>query len=302
METFFSRLAERLNSENDLSDMTWALCSSNDAFQKTFLEYCFDCSIKNDIDYIEREFVEDKTRPDFLIFDTAKKRYLLEVKKKDKNLHDDYKKIKNITSRAFIANYPLPENNKVYDYKKTWHGLIEHIEKQKENINGLDSPIIRGYLNYIKSVTNYFKGESMNLSNLHSLRCFLKTIKQIIESSNIDNVKPKYAGWEEWSGYEFKFKKPNKYFHVWFGITFGNKESKESYVYLEFFDDCSKSIKETLKGTNKGKYFKKPYQEDERIFVDIENKYLKMLCDNEKDYDEQKDSLEKFFKEVMDLF
>jgi hypothetical protein len=292
-------MAERLNSENDLSDITWALCTSNGAFQKTFLDYCFDCSIKNDIVSIEREFVEDNNkRPDFKIVDTEENEYLLEVKIKDKNLHEEYKKIE-VTSRAIIANYSLPENNKVYHYKKTWYGLIEHIEKQKENINGLDSLIVRGYLNYLKSVTNYFKGEPMNLSNLHSLHCFLKTIKQIIESSNIDNVKPKYAGWEEWSGYGFKFKKANQAFNVWFGITFGDKES---YVFLEFFDDCSKSIKETLLGTNKGKYFKKPYQEDERIFVDIENKYLKMLCDNEITYDEQKDILEKFFKEVMDLF
>jgi hypothetical protein len=291
-------MAEKLKSENDLSDITWALCTSNDAFQKTFLDYCFDCSIKNDIDYIEREFVQDNKRPDFKIVDTEENEYLLEVKIKNRNLHDDYKKIENITSRAFIANYQLPENNKVYHYKKTWHGLIEYIEKQKEKINGLGSPIVRGYLNYLKSVTNYFKGEEpMNLSNLHSLHCFLKTIKQIIESNNIDNAKLKCC--EEWSGYGFKFKKVNKAFNVWFGITFGDKES---YVFLEFFDDCSKSIKETLLGTNKGTYFKKPYHEDESIFVDIENKYLKMLCNDEKKYEDQKDILEKFFKEVMDLF
>ena len=45
----YKKLAEKFNSENDLSDITWALCSSNDTFQKIFLDYFFYKSIKNDI-------------------------------------------------------------------------------------------------------------------------------------------------------------------------------------------------------------------------------------------------------------
>lgn len=296
MESFFSKLAERLNSENDLSDMTWALCSSNDAFQKIFLDYCFDKSIINDIDYMEREVAKNNTRPDIIIKDNKNNEYLLEVKKYDKNIHDNYKETFKGIPRAFIANYKLSENNTIYKYKKTWHGLIEYIEKQ----NGINNPIVKEYLDYIKAVTNYFKGESMNLSNLHSLNILLKTIKQIIEST-IPETKPKYAGDDGYSGYKFKFDKANRHFNIWFGITFGDKEN---YLLLEFLDDCSPSVNKTLKDTSKGKYFRKPEKDKNEgsIYVEIESKYLKMLHDNEKSFEDQRDLLKSYFEEVMNLF
>ena len=300
-DDFFKKLAERLNSENDLSDITWALCSSNDAFQKIFLDYCFEESIKNDIYDIEREVVQDNTRPDFIITDNEKVKYLLEVKIYNKNIHENYgENFKDLT-RAFIANYSFPENNKnnkVYKYKKTWHGLIEHIENKMNNINGINNVIIKGYLSYLKSVTNYFKGESMNLSNLHSLSIFLKTIKQIIETTIVE-TKPKYVGCDEWVGYKFKFDKLNKHFNIWFGITFGNEEN---YLFLEFLEDCSESVKKTLINKSNGRYFKKPYSDGGSIYVDIESKYLKMLFDSEKTFEYQKEKLNEYFNEVINIF
>ena len=301
MHRFFDKLAERLNSENNLSDITWALCSSNDVFQDIFLVYCFEKSIKNDINDIEREIKIDNKKPDFLIIDNKGIEYLLEVKIYDKNLHDNYKEIKIPKNRrAIITNYKITENNDTFEYKKTWHGLIEYIEKQNDKINGINSQIIKGYLDYLKSVTNYFKGGDMNLSNLHSLHIFLGTIKQIIETSGIDNVKPKYSGNEEYSGFKFKFKKSNRDFHIWFGVTFGDNET---YICIEFFDECSKKVKDTLLAeTIKGKYFQKPhYSEDSSILVGIDKNILKKICDNVP-YEEQKNLLEKYFKEVMDLF
>lgn len=299
MRSFYIKLADRLYNENDLSDITWALCSSNDAFQKAFLDYCFDNSIKNDIDYIEREFAKDNTRPDFLIIDDKENQYLLEVKKQDKNIHKNYKKTYKDIPRAFIAEYKLLGNDDVYHYKKTWYEFIEHIEKQKESINGLNNTIVKGYLDYLKAVTNYFKGETMNISNLHSLHILLKTIEQIIVNYNSE-IKPKFVGSEYWSGYKFKFKQNKKEFHVWFGVVFD--DNKENYIVMEFLDECSNNIKKELLGTNKGKYFKKPYPDDSQIYVDLDNKYVKILCDTEKSFEEQKEVLEKYFIEVMNIF
>jgi hypothetical protein len=304
METdvFFSKLAERLSSENDLSDITWALCSSNDAFQKIFLDYCFKESIKNDIYDIEREFVKDNKRPDFVITDNEKGKYLLEVKIKDQDIHEDYKKIFKDFTRAFIDNYPFPENEKnkkIYDYYGTWHELIDIIERKIKNNNGLNNTIVKGYLSYLKSVTNYFKGETMNLYSLSSLNTFSKTIKDIIEET-VSKIQLKYAGGDEWLGYKLQFEEENKYFNIWFGIIF---DSNESHLYMEFRDDCDDSVKNELMKTKNGEFFKKPeIWKDGRIIVEIENNHLKMLCDTNISYEKQYKILKEYFKEVMKLF
>jgi hypothetical protein len=300
METFFQKLAERVNSENNLSDMTWALCSSNNAFQKIFLDYCFDKTIKNDIDYIKREQKKDNTRPDFLIYVNENEKYLLEVKIYDKNPHDNYGKVFKDMPRAFIANYKLSEKNTIYNFKKTWHGFIKYIEKQIENVNGINNSIVKGYLTYLKAVTNYFKGEPMNLNNLHSLSILLKTIKKIIKET-FDDVEPKYDGGDEWAGYRFKFYKEKKRFNIWFGITFGKEEI---YLFIEFLDDCSELVYEKLKKSSSGIYFEKPEknEEDGRIYVIIKSKYLKILCNTKKSSEYQYDLLKKYFDDVMHLF
>lgn len=40
--SFFEYLADRMRNENDLSDITFALCKSNKDFQNLFLNFCFD--------------------------------------------------------------------------------------------------------------------------------------------------------------------------------------------------------------------------------------------------------------------
>jgi len=41
METFFDMLSERKWIENDLSDVTRALCEASKKFKKLFLDFCF---------------------------------------------------------------------------------------------------------------------------------------------------------------------------------------------------------------------------------------------------------------------
>ena len=41
IKSFFSNLADRRRKENDLSDITWAMCQASPAFQKAWLHFFF---------------------------------------------------------------------------------------------------------------------------------------------------------------------------------------------------------------------------------------------------------------------
>ena len=76
--------------ENDLSDMTYALCVGNSEFFQFFLDFFFRDSHLNakEVD-ISREWdASDNGRPDFCIQDKVAKRYFfVEAKLWDRNLH-----------------------------------------------------------------------------------------------------------------------------------------------------------------------------------------------------------------------
>ena len=66
IEKFFTALSERAHRENDLSDLTYALCEADLVFKQFFLDFFFK---KERIDasraIIEREYSETCGRPDF---------------------------------------------------------------------------------------------------------------------------------------------------------------------------------------------------------------------------------------------
>lgn len=296
MDVFFSNLAKRLKSENDISDITWALCCTNSHFQKLFLQYCFKNSICKDIDFIEREVTEKNLRPDFLIQDIDGNRYLLEVKKYNRNIHKEYKSLKSIKEKAFIANYSIKKQT-IYDHIITWHDFIDLLREEIEKNTELNNRLIKGYLDYLIDATDYYKGATMNLSGLKSLDIFVRTISEIVNQSEIQDVKTKYSCDVGYSGIDIKFSKNRKFFHIWYGITYSNEKP---YVLLQFFDDCSKAIQEKLLRTDKGKYFVEPYR-DKDVIVEIQKKYFEMLCDNKTTFDEQKKILKDFLEEVINV-
>jgi hypothetical protein len=298
MDRFFSNLARRLNSENDISDITWALCRTNDHFQKFFLGYCFENSITRDIDFIEREIPEEDFRLDFLIQDIDGSRYLLEVKKYDRNVHKEYKKL-NFNKRAFIANYSMAKQS-VYDHTVTWHNFIDTLMAEIKKNTELNNSLIKGYLAYLIGATDYYKGATMNLTGFQSLDIFVKTLNDIVNQSKIQDIRAKYSCDAGYSGIDIKFSKSKKSFHIWYGITyFANNE--RPYLVLEFFDGCSKAIKEKLLKTKKGKYFLEPYVEEMSVIVEMQEKHFEILCDSKSTFEEQKKCLKNFFEEVIDM-
>ncbi len=104
LNSFFSFLAERKNSENDLSDITYSMCQTNGNFKRFFLKFCFDEEV--DTNDLSREYAQNDSRPDFFFHDRKNQERLIEVKLYDRNQHfAQYKKEFPDAKYSFIANY-----------------------------------------------------------------------------------------------------------------------------------------------------------------------------------------------------
>lgn len=167
MKKFFTALSERAYKENDLSDVTYAMCESDICFKQFFLDFFFD---KGKLDAsstsIEREHSTDWGRPDFWIRGKDGTLYIVEVKIWDGNHHfDQYYDIlagnnalkdsleKNVCRNdagiwsrlGYIANYEMATKPcKV----ATWKGFVEKLEGE----NKFKDPIIAAYVQYVRNV------------------------------------------------------------------------------------------------------------------------------------------------------
>ena len=172
--SFFENLADRMRNENDLSDVTYALCKSNKDFQNLFLNFCFDENL--DTDDLSREYAEGDSRPDFFFHDnTSKIEYVLEVKIFDRNQHfKQYQERFPNAKYAFIANYDFTNIEK---WKiRTWKGFYNHLL----NSEIISNPVISGYLQYLKSVTNIMEFKKINLKACKSLPTLIENLKVIL--------------------------------------------------------------------------------------------------------------------------
>ena len=85
---FFTALSERARKENDLSDITYAMCEANLEFQKFFLDFFFrEANLDVKTVKISREHSTEWGRPDFWIRTADGLLYIVEVKIWDSNHH-----------------------------------------------------------------------------------------------------------------------------------------------------------------------------------------------------------------------
>lgn len=134
LSVVLEKLSERFKYENDISDITYTLFNADSDFKRIFLEVVFPGSCFDKILFVQREFLENNGRPDFII-ETESQKYLIEVKKWDKNHHfeqyeigfPDYK-------RAYITNYKIDfvekEKYKSAYIFHTWEELSKNYQKK----------------------------------------------------------------------------------------------------------------------------------------------------------------------------
>lgn len=300
---FFESMSKRLYRENDLSDITYALCGSNEDFKKFFLNYCFGESLN--ITYIERECSRNCSRPDFFAQDLQGNEYLIEVKINDRNQHfyqykQDFPKAK----YAFISNYNLNENELNKDDKavlpewktKTWKNFYDALSKSKLK----DDAIVYGYLKYLKNITEIKEFVTMDISKVKGLHNFCNNICKVTEDKGFVVYTYPKAFTEYYYGYFFT--KENLY--LWFGLYLpdGNiwigLKNDERWITNPINEKLNKEFKnfpktdlyETTESyeDNFGYYW----------FKLSEDKH-KILCDESKSPEEQQKVLEDFFVNVL---
>ncbi len=124
VEYFFENLAYRKRNENDLSDVTWALCMASHSFQTLFLNFFFSSVEFSDITMFEREKSEGDSRPDFLI-ENSGLIYLIECKINDRNHHfEQYTSTFGIPNErlGYITNYKMFKDGFIV---KTWEEFYD---------------------------------------------------------------------------------------------------------------------------------------------------------------------------------
>lgn len=281
-KSFFENLADRMWNENDLSDVTYALCKSNKDFQNLFLNFCFDETI--DTDDLTREFAVADSRPDFYFYDNkTKKECVLEVKIYDRNQHfEQYEKQFPNAKYAFIANY---ECENIEKWKiKTWKGFYNHLSNSEIK----DDPIISGYLQYLKSVTNIMEFKKINLRECTSLPTLLENLKVIlVQEYNF----AKYNSSKSFSMYYYGqfFMKNDLYF--WIGIYL-----QDNNLYIGFNDSdywvpetIRNNIKTLIKTNKKTDYYWTTEDQDGnygKFWFCMEN--MKCLCSEDSNLEVQK--------------
>ncbi len=203
---FFTALSERAYKENDLSDVTYAMCEADPEFKQFFLKFFFedqklnekDCTIAREVSY------PDGARPDIVVREKNGKVYFVEVKIWDgchhfaqyKNTLCDQEKVNQneVGNRfGYIANYAIVEeqlsgaDQEVYKVMKsrvkTWREFAEALKRR-----GLDDFMVKAYVDYLARVCPYDDfdvkvGDSLSIGDFKTVAQFYNIISIIVENN-----------------------------------------------------------------------------------------------------------------------
>lgn len=154
LSSLFNCLAQRFGKENDLSDITWAMCQASPAFKELWIHFFFPDLDLLTVESIEREIPDDSgngSRVDFLINIENQKPYLVEVKIWDQKHHfGQYEKAYGIDKErlGYITNYPYRQEG--YQVKQ-WNEFYRHLV----DANGIpeeERSLICAYCEYLRNV------------------------------------------------------------------------------------------------------------------------------------------------------
>ena len=255
MGKFFSAISSRMWKENDLSDMTFALCEGNLKFKQFMLDFFFGVgTIDASKAKIIRELSMDGSRPDFWIT-TGETNYIIEVKIWDKSHHfQQYLPfVDNKKERlGYIAAYHITSDSDgsvirkdEYPGLKTWKELIVSLGSEvKEEGIGVGDPAIVGYMKYVRNVCgigedypeiNKIKGEVFkNLNQICS--SYIYAVKNCkCNGCDFYYKSPTSSDFTSRKGVFFVFDYKGKPAYGFIGIYFGT--AKESPFFVVEFEN-----------------------------------------------------------------
>ncbi|MBQ5925720.1 MAG: hypothetical protein IIX03_03310 [Paludibacteraceae bacterium] len=310
-------------------------------FLKFFFGKLESFNVDDELKEIEliREYTQNDSRPDFK-FEYKGKDYLIECKIYDENHHfEQYISEFRINNKqlGYITNYNLQKDG--FEVR-TWTEFYKYLD-EKINDNILDEKekkLWSVYLKYLKKVCDIFiPKEPMKLDGMYSLYTFYKSLKDVVENEEKGRYKScLYRGRERkdmfYGGFEntgeigvyfeikvdenFKINKSLKddfnerrTFWGWIGvflkcddddrgvyIGFDNKWGVEVFEYLKNY--VKNGAGETTDLIEGGDEFEEPYYDDGCIWFKF-NKSDEF--DNQKNVDDQKGMLKKFFNGVIEV-
>jgi hypothetical protein len=305
-DSFFDKLSDRFRSENDLSDITWAICEACPIFQKLFVQFFFnDISDISKISIFKREHSSESCRPDFYI-KIGNTELVVECKINDRNHHFEQYKSQFPNARfGYITNYPLTHSGKDYEIRQ-WSEFKTFLEAALTKETDIQTVnLISGYLKYLTNVCGIFNLRKMNLNNLSSLYHFNHLIKKIASSiddheSSLYNQGKNYDA--ERSGQYFELKKSNNNkVWPWLGVYY----TERVCIYMEFNQKWCKKIYDCIDLTRfskGGEYFDAPYKDYDygpAVCFELKEFYFSKFNDEKITVEEQEKIVRNFVNEVF---
>lgn len=251
MGKFFTAISSRMWKENDLSDLTFALCEGNSCFKQFFLDFFFGAG-KLDASKakITREKSMDGSRPDFWITVNGVN-YIIEVKIWDNSHHfSQYLPfVDGDRGRlGYVAAYEItadsdgsPIAKEKYPGLKQWKDLILQLSSEvKEDGLGAGDPAIIGYMKYVRKVCGIGeKYDDIDKIERKSFECLYRVCMNIISSVKYCSKCDFYTrsptnsdfSWRKGSFFRFDYKGREAYGFI--GVYFGGAK-EDPYFVVEF--------------------------------------------------------------------
>lgn len=263
IKDFLEHLSYRRRNENDLSDVTWAMCNASPKFKEFFLNFFFSDIKVNEDTRIEREVSEDNSRADFVIYNGDDK-YLIENKVYDGNHHfGEYDSTFGVTPARFgyIANYTITQPKSGVSYQiRRWDDLYNKLGKIDLD-NEDEKELIEGYRLYLKSVCHIVTfTKPMNIEGIYSLYELIETFGVLCERKTDHFELKEYNRNRYYDNSHSDHTATGVNFHVkfagcrleaygWIGIFFNEEEPT---IYMGFYDykGWGKPICDLLKKNN----------------------------------------------------
>ena len=290
----FHFMSKRLNSENNISDVTWAFIQTFPKFKEFFIKFFFE-NVSDELSetIIDREYsIPPYGRPDFY-FEVNGEPYIVEVKKYDTDYHHSYK---HITANVAIIAIDTIDKSLTKFNCFTWKEFYLKI-KNSAVLRSIKE--IEYYLIYLKNTCKIIEKETMKLQTLNHIRIFSEIQKEVIDEiklpciTNIQKITHKCV----FDRYGLDFE-----------VTFTNSKTLKLFFGLFFEDKVTVTIAIDGNKTNCKKIHEKlsssyiEYKELRRkndflaIYLD-EKKNLNFL--NLNTWEEQKIALNEFIEDML---
>lgn len=215
---FLENLAHYYWHENDLSNITVALCNASECFKEKFLHFFFPQIKIDEVSSISREIWDTNgmgSRVDVHITTSSDEKYIIEVKKGDRNHHfGQYEDAFGVDMYHFgyITNYYCREGLDLGYDVKTWSQFYEVLNHS----NDLDS-LSLSYMSYLKKVCGIIKYNTpMNLKSLNAIPQFFETMDSIVakefKTLHISPLDEKRGAWNySYKGFRIDGKTDNEW-------------------------------------------------------------------------------------------